>query len=215
MAALSGPSRPSKSGGAPDSLVIMLHGIGSDGQDLIALADMIADAFPNTAFHAPNAPQPYAEAGFGYQWFPRHALTDDGNAKRVEETLNTYLDQLLAEYGLDDSRCVLLGFSQGSIVAMHVAPRRAIALGGVVAFSGAMPTAATLKQEKRSSPPMTLIHGSEDRVLPAQESEVAARKLDEAGIPVSVHVLPGLGHSIDQRGLAIATQFMKQVLEVL
>ena len=211
---LSGPQQPPKSGGAPDSLVIMLHGIGSNGDDLMGLAPYFADALPNTAVHAPNAPEPYADAGFGYQWYPRHAMPHDGNAERVEQTVNAYIDELLQEYGLDVSRCVLLGFSQGSIVSLHVAPRRSTAVAGVVAFSGSMPTAATLGQEKASAPPMLLIHGTEDRVLEPGESESAAKKLSELGVPVTLHILPGLGHSIDQRGIAIAIEFMKQVLNV-
>jgi phospholipase/carboxylesterase len=210
---LTGPHRPPKSGNPPDSLIILLHGIGSDGEDLISLANMLENEFPNTAFHAPNAPQPYQEAGFGYQWYPRFKLTEDDNAERVSATLNAFIDDLLAKYKLGSSRCVLVGFSQGSITAMHVAPRRTDAVAGVVAFSGAMPTAATLRKEMASSPPHILIHGSEDQVLSPKETENAAWKLDGVGIPVSVHILPGLGHSIDQRGLSIAIQFIKQALK--
>ncbi|MEX2430994.1 MAG: dienelactone hydrolase family protein [Dehalococcoidia bacterium] len=211
MSTLSGPYHSPASGGAPDSVIIMLHGIGSDGHDLISLANVLAPDLPNTAFHAPDAPEPYA-GGFGYEWFPRAEMAGGGHAKRVEDTLNAYIDEVLAEYALDSSRCVLLGFSQGSIVAMHVAPRRAEAVAGVVAFSGSMPTAGTLLQEKVSAPPMLLIHGAEDTVLGPEESETAAKHLQEAGVPVTLHVLPGLPHSIDGRGIGLAAQFLQQVL---
>jgi phospholipase/carboxylesterase len=190
----------------------MLHGIGSDGDDLMGLAPLLADEFPTTAFHAPNAPQRFAEAGFGYQWYPRHALAQGDNAQRVERAVNGFIDETLAQHGLPSSRCVLLGFSQGSIVAMHVAPRRKDTLAGVVAFSGDIQTAETLEREKASTPSVVLIHGDQDPVLSPRESENAAHILNAAGIPATLHILRGLGHSIDHRGLRIAIDFMKQVL---
>ena len=213
MATLSGPHRDPASGGPADSLVVVLHGIGADGNDLIPLADQLAGALPDTAFHAPDAPSPFSEAPFGRQWYARDPweARADG-VRKVEPVVNAFIDELLDSYGLDPSRCVLLGFSQGSIVSIHAAPRRAAALGGVVALSGAMITGDTLEAELASKPPFVLVHGVDDTVLPPAETEAAAAKLTAAGVPVAVHLLPGLGHGIDQRGIAIATEFMRGVL---
>ena len=190
---------------------MLLHGRGASGDDLIGLADVFAGSFPNCAFHSPNAP--LAIDGFGYMWWPMDPPGGRGEAVReVEATVNEYLDGLLEEYGLEPSQCVLIGFSQGTVLSLHVAPRRTAPLAGVVGFSGAMVTGDTLEAELASRPPFLLVHGTDDEMLAASESEVAARKLDEAGVPVSLHLLQGLGHGIDQRGLDLATDFMKRVL---
>ena len=215
MATLSGPHRSSRSGGAPDSLVVMLHGIGASGDDLIGLADPLGADLPGAAFHSPDAPSPFSDAPFGRQWYAREPLEGRADGVRaVEPLVNVYIDDLLDGYGLEASRCVLLGFSQGSIVSIHTAPRRKVALGGVVAFSGAMVTGDTLEAEVASKPPFVLVHGTEDSMLPSSGTEAAAEELAKVGVPVSVHLLPGLGHGIDQRGLVIATEFMKKVLHV-
>ncbi len=192
---------------------MVLHGIGADGNDLIPLADQFAGALPDTAFHAPDAPSPFSEAPFGRQWYARDPweARADG-VRKVEPVVNAFIDELLDSYGLDPSRCVLLGFSQGSIVSIHAAPRRAAALGGVVALSGAMITGDTLEAELASKPPFVLVHGVDDTVLPPAETEAAAAKLTAAGVPVAVHLLPGLAHGIDERGIAIAAEFMQGVL---
>ncbi len=191
----------------------MLHGVGANGDDLISLADRFAGALPDTAFHAPDAPSPFAEAPFGRQWYARSPseARPDG-VRKVEPVVNAFIDELLDGYGLDASRCVLLGFSQGSIVSIHIAPRRPAALGGVVALSGAMITGDTLEAELGSKPPFVLVHGTDDTVLPPAGTEEATARLTAAGVPAAMHLLPGLGHGIDQRGIAIATEFMRGVL---
>ena len=213
MATLTGPYRSPRSGGAADSLVVMLHGIGASGEDLIGLADRFSADLPGAAFHSPDAPSPFSEAPFGREWYARAPIEGRADGVRsAEPIVNAYLDELLDGYGLEPSRCVLLGFSQGSIVSIHTAPRRRLALGGVVAFSGAMLTGDTLQAEVASKPPFVLVHGTADTVLPHSGTETAAEQLAKVGVPVSVHLLSGLGHGIDERGLAIATDFMKGVL---
>ena len=211
MATLSGPHRPPRSGKTPTSLVVLLHGRGSNGDDLIGLADAIAHDFPDTAFHSPNAP--VGSGGSGYVWFRTDPPGGRAQAlHEIEPVVNEFVDDLLNEYGLPSSRCVLAGFSQGCLLSLHIGPRRSDQLAGVVGFSGALPTGDTLRKEMTSKPPFVLIHGSDDQVIPASQTEVAGRTLDEVGIPVSVHILPGLAHGIDQRALDIATGFMKSVL---
>ena len=161
----------------------------------------------------PDAPSPFADAPFGRQWYAR--IPWEGRADGVREVapvVNAFVDELLDGYGLEPSRCVLLGFSQGSIVSIHTAPRRTTALAGVVALSGAMITGDTLDAEVLSKPPFVLIHGTDDAVLASTESEAAAAALTAAGIPAALHLLPGLAHGIDERGIAIATEFMQGVL---
>lgn len=192
---------------------MLLHGIGSSGDDLIGLADVWGEAFPQTAFHSPHAPYPFDDAPFGYQWYSRR--TDQKRVSGlygVEETVNVYVDALLAEYNVPPSRCVLVGFSQGSIVSLHVAPRRHVALGGVVGFSGRFATAETLHHELANRTPICLIHGADDKVLPSNGSVEGATLLSELAIPNELHVLPGLGHAIDARGMEKATQFVRGIL---
>jgi phospholipase/carboxylesterase len=129
-----------------------------------------------------------------------------------EPTINGFIDGLLEQYGLSPAQCILLGFSQGAITSIHTGPRRDIPLAGVVGFSGAMFTGDTLVDELKSRSPFVLIHGAEDQVLPASGTKEAGRRFDEVGVPVEVHILPGLGHTIDRRGLEIASEFMKRVL---
>ncbi len=214
---LAGPHRPPASGGAPDSLIVMLHGRGANGDDLIGLADFLSPALPNVAFHSPNAPNPLPEGGpASYQWYQRDPTEDRlGGLHAIEPVVNEFIDGLLEDTGLEASRCVLLGFSQGSIVSIHTAPRRSSQVAGVVAFSGAMITGDTLAKELASRPPFVLIHGTEDQVLPVGGTEAAGRAFEEVGVPVSVHLLPDLAHGIDRRGLDIAADFIRSVLPPL
>lgn len=211
---LQGPHRDPFSGEGAQSLVIMLHGLGASGDDLIGLADALSPIFPRTGFYSPNAPDQFTEADFGFQWFPR-GLNDIERleaTRRSEGLVNTYIDRLLSQHQLESSRCVLMGFSQGTIMSMHLAPRRASQLAGVVGFSGMMTTGDTLPEEITSWPPFTLIHGTQDLVLSASESQNAAQALNALNIPVDLHLLSGLGHGIDDRGLRIAADFIARVL---
>jgi phospholipase/carboxylesterase len=210
---LNGPHRSPSSGGEPSSLVVLLHGVGSNGADLIGLADVLAERFPDTVFHSPNAPNPYDGAHFGYQWYSRGTSEARIEGLRlVESAVNGFLEELLALYHLPATKCILVGFSQGSMVSLHVAPRRSTRLGGIVAFSGTIATADSLKNEIASKTPICLIHGDSDSVIPSERSESAAKLLTELGVPNEVHILRGLGHSIDRRGLDHATRFMQEVL---
>jgi phospholipase/carboxylesterase len=209
---LNGPSRSPGSGAAPKSLVVLLHGRGSNGDDLIGLADAIASHFPDTAFHSPNAP--VALGGGAYQWFVVDGYESrEPGLQQAAPVVNEFIDGLLKEYDLPASKCALMGFSQGTITSMHIAPRRADQLAGVVGFSGAMFSGASLADEMQSKPPFILIHGDDDMVLDSKETEIAAKRLEELGVPVSMHILPGLPHSIDQRGLSLAVGFLERVLD--
>lgn len=214
MPSLAGPFREALAGGAPDALVVLLHGIGANGEDLIGLADALAPQFPHAAFHAPDAPHPYADAGFGYQWFPREPESARlAGVREASAVVNAHVDDLLDAQGLDSRRCVLIGFSQGCMAALHAAPRMERPIGGVVGFSGALLDAETLRDEARSKPPFLLAHGGADVVVPPTATAEASQTLDGLGFEVEAHILPGLGHGIDARGLELAAQFMERVLE--
>jgi len=208
---LSGPKRAPRSTESPKSLVVLLHGLGSNGDDLIGLADQITEEFPETAFHSPNAP---IEVGdFGFMWYPVDPVERREDCiYQAAQAVNDFIDEVAATYGLPPAKIALVGFSQGSIMSIHLAPRRSEQLAGVVAFSGAMFTGESLAGDLACRTPFVLIHGADDMVLDAQESMSAGARFDEVGVPVEIHVLPGLAHSIDRRGLDIATEFLRRVL---
>jgi phospholipase/carboxylesterase len=208
---LSGPSCPTRSGNAATSVVILLHGRGSNGDDLSGLVDVIGDALPDTVFYSPNAP--FELGGFGFVWYEADPSGGrERGLREIEPVINEFISELLEEYGLPPSKCALIGFSQGTIVSMHVAPRRTEQLAGVVGFSGAMFTGDSLASELASKPPFVLVHGEEDSVLASRETESAGKRFEEVGVPVEMHILPGLTHSIDKRGLDIGVEFLQRVL---
>ena len=212
MPTLHGPSLPPVSGSA-DSVLVMLHGVGSNGDDLMGLAPLLADGLPNTAFHAPNAPHDFEEGMSGYQWYSRSSLQSRvSGVVAAAPILDRYVDELAETYDLAPAHCALLGFSQGCIVALHAAPRRAEAVAGVVGLSGALITADALPAEIASRPPVLLMHGEEDVVLPADGTRRAGEALAALGVPVETHVLPNLGHAVDRRVVDLAVLFLQRAL---
>jgi phospholipase/carboxylesterase len=210
---LDGPSFGPAAGGAPDSLVILLHGLGADGDDLIGLAPHWAQLLPRTAFVSPPAPFPCDMAPYGRQWF---SLQDRGAAsvlsgvQAAAPILNAFIDQQLAAHGLTDDRLALVGFSQGTMMSLYVAPRRAKPVAGVVGYSGMLTGPDLLAQEVRSRPPVLLIHGEADPVVPFQAMESAARALQAVNIKVTTERRPGLPHSIDEVGLVKGGRFLAE-----
>jgi phospholipase/carboxylesterase len=216
MALLEGPTLSPKSGGAPRQLIVLLHGVGADGNDLIALAPMLAEHLPDAAFAAPNAPDAFDMAPFGYQWFSLKDTRPEVMLAGVQASapkLDSFLDALLERHGLDESRLALVGFSQGTMMALHVAPRRTKPVAGVLGYSGALIGADRLQDEARSRPPVLLVHGDADEVVPVQALQAAVMGLQAAGIPVRHHVRPGLGHGIDPDGIKLGLTFLKAALE--
>ena len=210
---LDGPLVPPAAGGAPQSIVIFLHGYGSNGQDLIGLAPYWRAALPDTLFIAPDAPQPCPGAPGGRQWWPLASLAPEARAAGVRQSagvLNAFIDDQLARHGLGEGRLALVGFSQGTMLALHVGPRRPQGLAGIVGYSGMLADPDALGSEARTRPPVLLVHGDADPVLPVtalHESETVLRSL---GFAVSTHVSAGLGHSIDEAGLRLGQQFLTE-----
>lgn len=201
-------------------LVVFLHGYGADGTDLLGLADPMGPHLPGVAFVAPDAPERCAGGGFGFQWFPIPWL--DGSPQAAAEAglaaaavdLDAFLDRMLADEGLTPDRLVLLGFSQGAMMSLHVAPRREKEVAGIVAISGRLLRPEVLGVEARVKPPVLLIHGDQDPVVPFSDMGKAGDALVAAGFPTYGHVMKGTGHGIAPDGLGIALRFIRDRLGI-
>lgn len=209
---LDGPRQPPAAGGKPESLVVLLHGYGSNGADLISLAPYWAKTLPRTQFVAPNAPEPVAMAPGGFQWFPitqlDPALMASGVA-RAAGSVDRFLDRELERYGLPPSRLAIVGFSQGTMLALHVGLRRAAAPAAILGYSGVLTGADKLKTEMTCKPPVFLVHGSEDDMIPVGAMLEAARGLAEAGHGAQWRISYGAPHSIAPDGLEFGGDFLK------
>jgi phospholipase/carboxylesterase len=213
MAGLSGPMLPPASGDAPRQAVVLLHGYGSDGNDLIGLGQMWAAAFPDALFVAPNAPAVCADNPAGYEWFPlprERPVVDrrPDSAAKVRPVVIQFLDDLWAQTGLGPEQTVLAGFSQGAMMALHTGLSLDRRLAGILAFSGALLPPEGFPQAETLRPPVALVHGEFDEVVEAINSRQAKATLEAAGYDVSLHVSPGIGHSISTDGLQFASEFL-------
>jgi phospholipase/carboxylesterase len=197
--------------GEPRSMVIFLHGYGSNGADLMGLVPYWRGALPDTVFLAPNAPEPCPGAPGGYQWW---ALTDLSPAARAAgvrkaaPALDGYIDAQLSLHGLSEDRLAVVGFSQGTMMALHAGPRRARTLAGIVGYSGMLADPEALAAEVRTRPPVLLVHGDADPTLPVAALYQAKAVLEPLGFEVATHVSPGLGHGIDEAGLRLGGEFL-------
>jgi phospholipase/carboxylesterase len=215
MPRLSGPSRPPASGGKPRRLVILLHGLGADGNDLIGLVPYWARLLPDAEFLSPNAPFPCDMAPYGYQWFSSQDRSPEavlGGVRAAAPILDAFIDEALEERGLDSSELALVGFSQGTMMSLFVGLRRVEPVAGIVGFSGRLLAPELLASELRSRPPILLVHGTEDPLVPYSSLEAAETTLKAAGVPVETVTSVGIGHSIDDQGLRRGGQFLKNVL---
>jgi len=204
---LDGPRREPTSGGAPTSLVVFLHGLGADGADLIALAEPLSQVLPDTAFVSPDAPFPCDLAPMGRQWFSLQQRGPESllaGARQAAPYVDAFLDAELARSGLGADRLALVGFSQGTMMSLFCALRRPQAVAGVVGFSGLLIAPETLPGEIVSRPPVLLVHGTTDPVVPFAAMAAAEAGLRAAGVAVSSHARPGLPHGIDPGGLQLA-----------
>jgi phospholipase/carboxylesterase len=212
---IDGPRIPPLSGGSAKSLVVFLHGYGADGNDLIDIGRMWAPLLPDAAFVSPHAPEPCAEAPVGRQWFALraidpHKMTE--GAVAAAPALDAFLDAELAAQGIGSEKLALVGFSQGTMMALEVGVRRRNPLAGIVGYSGMLVGPERLKAEARQHPPVLLVHGSADPLVPVMALHAAAGTLGEAGFAVEWHVRPSLEHGIDQEGLALGAAFLRRVL---
>lgn len=206
---------PPRSGAPPRHLVLLLHGVGANGQDLIALAPMLAEILPDALFIAPDAPEPCDMAPYGRQWFSlqdRRPAVMLAGARRTAPLLDRFIDRTLQQHGLDDSRLAVIGFSQGTMMSLHALLRRPRPAAAFLGFSGALVGAEELRQEVRSRLPIMLVHGDADDVVPVGALFMAVEALQAADVPVQWIVRPGLPHSIDPYGLKQGGRFLRSFL---
>ena len=201
------------------SIVVLVHGYGANGADLLGLADPFGEHLPDTLFVAPDAPEAIPMMPNGYQWFPIPWI--DGSSEEEAERgllaaaddFNAFLDALMVDEDVLPEQVVLFGFSQGTMMSLHVAPRREDEVAGIVAFSGRLLRPDLLADEVVSRPPILLIHGDQDDVVPPQSLPEAAEALQEAGWKdVYAHVMKGTAHGIAPDGLSVALAFMRDKL---
>ncbi len=205
--------------GTTRSIVVFVHGYGANGADLLSLADPLGEHLPDTLFVAPDAPETIPGMPFGYQWFPIPWI--DGSSQEeaelgmqaAAEDLNAFLDALMVDEDVLPEQVVLFGFSQGSMMSLHIAPRRDDPIAGVIAFSGRLLHPDLLAEEVKVRMPVLLVHGDQDDVVPIQSLPEAVEGLQKAGFKdVYAHVMKGTGHGISPDGLGVALAFMRDKL---
>ncbi len=205
--------------GTVRSMVVFLHGYGANGLDLLGLAEPISEHLPNTVFVAPDAPEEIVGMSSAFQWFPIPWM--DGSSEEAAEQgllasandLNAFLDALMEEEDLSPEQVALFGFSQGTMMALHVAPRRSTPVAGVVGFSGRLVAGELLSDEVASRMPILLAHGDVDDVVPPDSMLEATQALHAAGFrKVFSHVMKGVGHGIAPDGLGVALAFLRDEL---
>ena len=222
MAELDGPRLEPRSGRARQ-LVVFLHGYGADGNDLIEIGHAWQSLLPDAAFVSPHAPEPCAQAPVGRQWFGL-TFRDPGErwagANKAAPVLQRFLDAELKRRELPASALALVGFSQGTMMALHVGLRRAVQPAAIVGYSGmlALPKDGepeTVMAEITSRPPVLLVHGDRDELIPVQALFLAAQGLAAFGVPTEWHISPGIGHGIDGEGLRHGGEFLARRLQTV
>ncbi|MDJ0513414.1 MAG: dienelactone hydrolase family protein [Methyloceanibacter sp.] len=212
---LDGPRLAPAAGGAPKQLVVFLHGYGADGNDLIPLGREWAPLLPNAAFVSPNAPEPCAMAPMGRQWFDL-SMGDmsiiSAGVERATPALNAFLDAELNRQGLTADSLALVGFSQGTMMALAVGLTRSARPKVIVGYSGALATVEELPPPGQG-PAILLVHGDMDEVIPIEAMAMAREALGQAGLSVQWHISRGIGHGIDADGLRLGGDFLKRAFE--
>lgn len=211
---LSGPMLPPKSGGMPKQLMVLLHGYGADGRDLIGIGGEWRDAYPDMLFVSPNAPWPCGRNPGGFEWFalsdrPVEDFRREG-ADMARPVIVNFLIDLWAQTGLSARDTVLAGFSQGAMMALHTALSLDQAVRAVLSFSGALIPPA----QPWATPPVALIHGDLDGVVPVRLSYDAETALKAAGVETELFIEPGMSHGIAPEGLGFAGRFLQRHLAV-
>ena len=212
MPDLDGPRFGPQAPGPARQLVVLCHGVGADGHDLIDLAPHWAAALPHAAFASPDGPEPYDMAPMGRQWF---SLADrapermDAGVAVAAAALGRFIDAELARLGLPADACALMGFSQGAMAALYAGLRRDPPPRAILAYSGALLAPGRLA-EVVARPPVLLVHGEADTVVPVERSRAAERSLRAHGVPVEALYRPQLGHGLDDSGLLAGASFLRR-----
>lgn len=215
MMEIDGPRQEPADGKPARAQVILLHGYGADGNDLIGLAPYWARELPHVGFVSPHAPFPCEMSPMGRQWFSLGDRSPDSmlaGTRMATQVIDGFIDEEMARLGLTADRIALVGFSQGTMMSLFVGPRRAEPIAGIVGFSGRLIGPELMADEVKSKPPVTLIHGEADEMVPAAALGQAVAGLEAVGIEVASEMRPHLGHSIDEVGLRVGLEFLRRVL---
>lgn len=204
-----------KSGKNPESMVILLHGLGANGADLISLARYWEEALPDTIFISPDAPFPCDMAPVGFQWFSLQDRAPElilEGVEKVAPALKAYIQVMLEKHDVKPEKLILAGFSQGTMMSLYIAPRLEKPIAGVLGYSGALVGGESLGEQGIQKVPVHLIHGDVDMVVPLQAYRLAKATLESNGFKVSGGIAHGLSHSIDEDGIESGAAFMSSVL---
>ena len=210
---IDGPRLAPASGGPAKQLVVLLHGYGADGKDLIGIAKQWQSLLPDAAFVSPHAPELCVMNPFGgRQWFELtfRESSDRAALEQMAPDINAFLDDELEALGLDGGKLALVGFSQGTMLSLHVGLRRRQAPAAIIGYSGMLPGADHINAELKCRPPVLLVHGDRDEVIPIEALTLACDALSEAGLGVQWHISRGLGHGIDVQGIGIGGAFLRK-----
>jgi phospholipase/carboxylesterase len=206
--------------GKTTSVVVFLHGYGADGGDLLGLADPLSQYMKDTVFIAPDAPEKCVNNPMGFQWFPIPWLDGstqeaaDAGADQAHMDIDDFLDKVMEDEGITPDRLIVVGFSQGTMMTLRVIPQRAEPIAGIVGFSGRLLEPETFPAMVISQPPVLLIHGDMDDMVPIEHLGEAADALSLAEFEVYTHIQKGTGHGIAPDGLTVALTFMAQRLGI-
>ena len=212
---VNGTSLQPLSGGSPKQIVLLLHGYGSSGADLISLAPHWQRALPDALFLAPNAPQRLNYMSSGYQWWSLSAFTPQAlasGAASAAPAIDAFIDRKLHQYKLTEASLAIVGFSQGTMMALHVGLRRPRQVAAIIGYSGMLTGGHELSHFPITRPPVLLVHGSADPVVPVAALHAAKTELEHLGIDVATHISLGVGHSVDPVGLRMGGEFVAKAL---
>jgi phospholipase/carboxylesterase len=212
---VNGTSLQPLSGGSPKQIVLFLHGYGSSGADLISLAPHWQRDLPDALFLAPNAPKRLNYLSSGYQWWSLSAFTPQAlasGAASAAPAIDAFIERKLHQYELTEASLAIVGFSQGTMMALHVGLRRPRQVAAIIGYSGMLTGGHELSHFPITRPPVLLVHGSADPVVPVAALHAAKTELENLGIDVTAHISPGVGHSVDPVGLRMGGEFVAQAL---
>lgn len=198
----------------PKQIVLLLHGLGADGRDLIGLAPLFAQELPEAVFISPDAPFPCDMAPYGRQWFSLQEWTSESILSGVQEAapiLEEFIRQQLEKYKLTADKLALVGFSQGTMMSLYAGPRYPQKIAGVLGYSGALIWEEGADAAALHKIPVHLVHGEADNVVPVSAFHHAREVLESGGFKVTGHTTPGLAHGIDEEGIASGMAFLKSL----
>jgi phospholipase/carboxylesterase len=214
---ISGPIIEPSSGNSPKQMIIFVHGYGADGNDLIGLANYFQSTLPEAIFLSPHAPEACSMNPSGYQWFDLTSTDPVVLWSKIlvaADHLNEFIDSKLLEYNIAEENLALIGFSQGTMMSLHVSLRRKNTMAAVLGYSGRLIGADLLKDDLISKPSIYLIHGDQDPMVPYQESLTAEKVLKEYSIDIKTHISEHTQHSIAEDGLRIGVDFLASKLKI-